>query len=179
MNVSTKITVIIGGARSGKSSFAQELALQRGGKVLFCATAEPMDEEMRSRIAAHKKSRPEAWHTLEAPRNIGDALAGVSSNYHTVIVDCVTLLTANCVRQDLTPAQMEETVDKEISELIDCMGRRQSSYILVSNEVGGGIVPDSELGRAYRDLLGRANQRLAACADEVFLMVAGLRLKIK
>ena len=174
----TRIVLVLGGARSGKSAFAQDLAVRWGGRVLFCATAEPLDDEMRDRIEAHRRSRPVDWDTLEAARDVGPALERVSE-YDIVLLDCVTLLTSNCLTEGASPGEMERAVEKEIDGLVTCIDRHRSSFIIVSNEVGGGLVPDSALARAYRDLLGRANQRLAACADEVYLMVAGLPLRVK
>jgi len=174
-----KIVLILGGARSGKSSYAQKMAADRGGGVLFCATAQPLDEEMRQRIKAHMRSRPAGWDTLEVKDNLSAALADKTERYDTVIVDCITLLAANCVGQTTSGKKAEKSVDAEISGLIGLMQRSRCSFILVSNEVGSGIVPDNALARAYRDALGNANQRLAAAADEIILMTAGLPLKLK
>ncbi len=174
-----KVILLIGGARSGKSTFAQETAAKLGGKVLFCATAEALDDEMRDRIQAHKKSRPESWDTLESPRNLAGSLGQTAADYDTVIIDCITLMVSNCIGDGSSYAQAEEVVLKEISVLTELMKRKQSNYILVSNEVGSGLVPDNRLGRIYRDLLGQANQRLAKCADEVYFMAAGLSLRMK
>jgi adenosylcobinamide kinase / adenosylcobinamide-phosphate guanylyltransferase len=174
-----KIILLLGGARSGKSTFAQEFAANRGGKVLFCATAEALDDEMERRIEIHKKSRPANWDTIESPRNIGKALEQTTPNYDTVIIDCITLLVANCLGGDATCEQAEEFTGNEITALIELLDKRQSNYILVSNEVGSGLVPDNKLGRIYRDILGQVNQRLAKSADEVYFMAAGLSLKMK
>ncbi|MBN1691010.1 MAG: bifunctional adenosylcobinamide kinase/adenosylcobinamide-phosphate guanylyltransferase [Dehalococcoidia bacterium] len=174
-----KIILILGGARSGKSSYAQQAAAEKGGSVLFCATARPLDEEMRQRIEAHRLSRPAGWDTLEVADNLASALADKAESYETILIDCITLLTANCMGNITSGKQAEECVDAEIEGLIGLMQRSRCSFILVSNEVGSGIVPDNALARVYRDALGRANQRLAAAADEVILMTAGLPLKLK
>lgn len=174
-----KIVLVIGGARSGKSDYAQQVAIRIGGKVLFCATAEPLDDEMKARIEAHKKSRPPDWDTLEATRHLGDTLDESGCIYNTVVIDCITLLIANCLGDTQINADPETAAREEIGRLINTIVRRQSSYILVTNEVGNGLVPDNKLGRTYRDALGRANQMLAKCADEVYMMVAGLPVKIK
>ena len=171
--------LLVGGARSGKSTLAQEMAKNLGGRVLFCATAEPLDDEMQTRIMAHKKSRPANWDTIESSRNIGRALEKTASNYDTVIIDCITLLVANCLGDDVSSIQAREAVSGEIEALIQLMAKKQSNYILVSNEVGSGLVPDNKLGRIYRDTLGHVNQQLAKCADEVYFMSAGLSLKMK
>ena len=178
-DLNNKVTLVIGGARSGKSSFAQELAISHGGKVLFCATAEALDDEMKDRIETHRKSRPQDWDTLEAPRNIGMALQKTASNYEVVIIDCITLLVANCLGDNDNAIQTGQTVNDEIDRLIECISGKQCNYILVTNEVGSGLVPENSLARIYRDALGRANQKLAKCADEVYLMTAGLPLKLK
>jgi len=174
-----KIVLILGGARSGKSSYAQKTAADRGGSVLFCATARPLDDEMRERIEAHRRSRPAGWDTLEAKDNLAAALADKAGKYDTVIIDCITLLAANCMGDTAGGAQAEQSVEAEVDGLISLMQQSRCSFILVSNEVGGGIVPENALARVYRDALGRANQRLAAAADEVILMAAGLPLKLK
>jgi adenosylcobinamide kinase / adenosylcobinamide-phosphate guanylyltransferase len=178
-NGNNKITLIIGGARSGKSNFAQEYASQIGGRVLFCATAEPLDGEMVARIEAHKKSRPPGWDTCEASINVGAALQKLAHKYDAVIIDCLTLLVSNCMGDGCSFEQSEHVVTEEIDRLIECLLQKNANYILVTNDVGSGLVPDNTLGRQYRDLLGRANQQLARCADEVYLMVAGLPVKIK
>ena len=174
-----KITLILGGARSGKSTYAQQLAATMGGKVLFCATAEPLDDEMQSRIEQHRRSRPVDWDTVEASRDIGTALHKMVAGYDTVIIDCITLLVANCIGENTNVDTAEQLVHSEITNLINLMQRKHSSYMLVSNELGNGLVPENGLGRVYRDVLGKANQMLAAHADEVYLMVAGLPLKLK
>jgi adenosylcobinamide kinase / adenosylcobinamide-phosphate guanylyltransferase len=178
-STNNKIILLIGGARSGKSTRAQEMAMELGTSVLFCATAEPLDDEMLARIELHKKSRPANWDTIESSRNIGLALAKTVSNYDTVILDCITLLVANCLGDNTTSSKVKQDVSSEITALTDLMAKRQTNYILVSNEVGSGLVPDNKLGRTYRDTLGQVNQQLAKCADEVYFMAAGLSLKMK
>jgi len=179
MTTAKIIVLILGGARSGKSSYAQKMAADRGGKVLFCATAQPLDKDMRERIRAHRRSRPSGWDTLEASEKLAAALKGKTGKYTTVIVDCITLLAANCIGRITDSRKAEKCLDAEISDLIRLMRRSRCNFILVSNEVGSGIVPDNALARVYRDALGKANQRLARAADEVVLMTAGLPLKIK
>lgn len=178
LDTSNKIILVTGGARSGKSSYAQQLASRIGKKILFCATAQPLDNEMKARIEVHRNSRPAGWDTLEANLRIGDSIKKAGEGYDTIIIDCITLLVANCFSGD-DPAVWIARALEEIADLTDLLILRQSNYIIVSNEVGNGIVPDNRIGREYRDTLGRANQMLASCADQVFLMVAGLPLKIK
>ncbi|AKG54037.1 adenosylcobinamide-phosphate guanylyltransferase [Dehalogenimonas sp. WBC-2] len=183
----TKRTILlIGGARSGKSSYAENLARQIGGEVLFVATAEARDEEMKARITAHQKSRPDHWHTLETPCNVGNCIAGDSRKYDTVVLDCVTLLVNNILCQhmlergeEVDERAIEEDIKSEIGLITDGMLKSAATYILVTNEVGEGIIPLGATTRIYRDVLGRANQMLAKACDEVFLMVAGIPLKVK
>jgi len=180
MSAATNKTILLlGGARSGKSAYAQELAGLAGGKVLFCATAEPLDDEMRSRIEKHRRSRPQDWDTLEAGRDIGRALGQQASRYDAVIIDCITILVANVMGDGADTEKTESAVNAEILSLCELLQRRQSTYILVSNEAGSGLVPDNRLGRLYRDELGKANQKLAAVSDEVYLLTAGIPLKLK
>ncbi len=177
-----KSILILGGARSGKSHFAQELALKSNLPVLFVATATAGDEEMRQRIAAHKKNRPVTWKTLEAETHIGNQILQNIGGVQTVVVDCITLLVNNIFRQyneDVKACLLEKGVVAEINELIDCIDRASVDFIIVSNEVGLGLVPADRVSRLYRDLLGKANQMLAKRVDEVYLMVAGLPILIK
>ncbi len=180
-----KTILIIGGARSGKSSFAQELALKSGKAVLFVATAEAGDEEMRRRIEAHRKSRPTAWRTLEVTSHIGVAIRQRPGTAEVVILDCITLLVSNILGQyvgksdEIDVSLVEKEVIGEITALADCIAHVDASFIIVTNEVGLGLVPANRVGRLYRDLLGKANQLLAKQADEVYLMVAGLPVRIK
>lgn len=183
-----RVTLILGGARSGKSDFARELALRNGGPVLFVATAEPGDEEMRARIEAHRRERPRSWRVLEAPRGVGRLLTAEYGGEATVLVDCVTMLVSNVLLTSLPPsgafgvaeAQAAlEAVRREMEELLDAAERHPARYLLVSNEVGLGVVPENALARLYRDALGWANRLLAARADEVYLLVAGVPLAVK
>lgn len=181
-----KSIFIIGGARSGKSHYAQELALESPQPVLFVATAEAGDEEMRQRIENHRKSRPTTWDTLEVTTHIGDKISQNTGEAQTVVVDCVTLLVNNVFQQhgDLTDETIDETliekeVITEINELVDCINHVNASFIIVSNEVGLGLVPADKISRLYRDLLGKANQILAQNVDEVYFLAAGIPLLIK
>jgi adenosylcobinamide kinase/adenosylcobinamide-phosphate guanylyltransferase len=174
-----KSILITGGARSGKSQFAQKLAVEAGGRVLFLATAEAKDEDMRLRIEAHRESRPGNWKTLEVPLGISGIIGQHKGEAEIVVIDCITMLVANIMLQGESKTSAEELALEEIKALINQMDELEATFILVSNEVGLGLVPDNELGRRYRDCLGRANQILAQHADEVYLMVAGIPIRLK
>jgi adenosylcobinamide kinase/adenosylcobinamide-phosphate guanylyltransferase len=203
-----KFILILGGARSGKSSFAQSLAAKLGRKVLFVATGEPLDEEMASRIGEHRRRRPKNWRTLEIDTRVGQKLQGQIKDADVVLLDCITLLVSNILTKEGEPSshhckpftpshcepftlshceessdeaisQAETQVMAEMEDLIDCIDKHEGNFIVVSNEVGLGLVPDNKLGRIYCDLLGKANQLLAQYASEVYLMVSGIPLKMK
>ena len=174
-----EITLILGGARSGKSHYAQQLAMELGDKVLFVATGEALDEEMQARIAAHKKDRPLSWRTLELPIGIGKGIEKEIGDAVVVIIDCLTLLISNLLHDEPDYPEAEKRVLSEINQLIAVMGRLNASFVIVSNEVGMGLVPENKLGRIYRDLLGKANQLLASHSTEVYLMVACLPVQVK
>jgi len=179
---SANCILILGGGRSGKSTLAVEMARKRGGKVLFVATAEPFDDEMKRRINAHKKNRPQSWLTLETPLNVGNEIIKNIGTSKTVILDCITLLVNNVFEkygEKATAGTLEKAVESEIKGLLDCVDKSTATFIIVSNEVGLGIIPADSGSRLYRDLLGRANQMLAARADEVYLLVAGLKMTLK
>lgn len=178
--MSGKLILILGGARSGKTQHAQNLAAQLGGRVTYVATAEGNDDEMRERIRQHRAARPAQWQTLERPLRVGDVL--VEWDADVVVLDCITLLVSNVLMAagDAAPAaQVEAQVRREIDDLLEAWRGAQFTLIVVSNEVGMGLVPPYPLGRIYRDVLGRANQQLAQAADEVSLMIAGLPLRLK
>jgi len=173
--------LILGGARSGKSRLAQEMALEAGGDVLFVATAEAGDEEMKRRIEMHRKNRPPGWRTLEATGGLGQRITPQIGAAGTVIIDCITLLVSNIFggHPDADEDTLEKAVAAEIEALLDCADRADAHLIIVTNEVGLGLVPPDPASRLYRDLLGQANQTLAARADAVYLLVAGIPVTIK
>lgn len=182
--MSGKCILILGGVRSGKSQFAQELASRIGGPVLFVATGEALDEEMGQRIENHKKARPSGWRTVEAPVNVGRRIREQIGDARVVIVDCLTLLVSNVIGHCGDPENVDagvvsEKVAVEIEELAACISEVEATFILVSNEVGMGLVPDNRLGRIYRDCLGKANRDLAQRADAVRFMVAGIPMMVK
>ena len=177
-----RLTLVLGGARSGKSVHAQRLALERGRAVLYVATAEAGDEEMAARIAAHRTERPTHWQTLEAPRKVAKAITVKGGEAEVILIDCLTLLASNVIApmpETVTEKQATAALNEEVDALIEVYQASVADWILISNEAGLGLVPPYPLGRIYRDALGRANQRLAAVADEVLFMVAGLAVKIK
>jgi len=178
-----RLLLVLGGARSGKSTYAQQLAQELGGsRVLFVATAQAWDEEMAQRITQHQQERPVAWRTLETPHHVGQAIALKLDDATVVLVDCLTLLVSNTMLRlsaSPDPAAAAAAVQTELTALLQTCQANGATYIVVSNEVGLGLVPDNPLGRLYRDLLGRANQTLAAQAEAVYFMVAGLAVDVK
>lgn len=205
-----KLILILGGARSGKSTFAEQRAKAFGSDdVLYVATSETKDEEMQQRVEKHRSERPTGWRTLEARRNVAQALRQAQdtalrqaqdtalqherSAEKMILLDCLTFLVANHLLDAAGPAgdpfdgpsadpfdaQIEAAVVAEVEALVGYVQETEVEMLVVSNEVGLGVVPPYELGRAYRDILGRANQILARHADEVYLLVAGIPMKVK
>jgi adenosylcobinamide kinase/adenosylcobinamide-phosphate guanylyltransferase len=177
-----QLTLVLGGARSGKSDFVVHLAQGLGGEqVLFVATASVGDEEMRRRIESHRQTRPKGWRTVEIQRDVGPVILTHAGGARVVILDCLTVLLANRLMEADDPLSpgAEEKVTAEVEGLLACADRLEGRLVVVSNEVGLGVIPVSPLGRAYRDLLGRANQALARAADEVYFLTAGLPQQIK
>jgi adenosylcobinamide kinase/adenosylcobinamide-phosphate guanylyltransferase len=167
---SGRLTLVLGGARSGKSRYAESLVMALPSPWLYVATAEARDGEMAERVAVHQGRRGPSWRTVETPRDIAGALA---ANANTpALVDCLTLWLSNVLLADAD-------VDAEIEHLDGALARAAAPVVLVANEVGSGIVPDNALGRRFRDLQGLLNQRIAARVDRVFLIVAGLPLTLK
>jgi adenosylcobinamide kinase/adenosylcobinamide-phosphate guanylyltransferase len=180
-SLKTELVLILGGARSGKSSYAENLAARLGQNVLYIATAQAGDAEMVDRIEKHRRERPDNWQTLEAPLAVGAALARLDAAPDVLLLDCMTLLTTNLLltHEEKSPAQIELIVQAEVDDIVAAHRKLQVPLIIVSNEVGLGVVPPYPLGRVYRDVLGRANQRLAAAADCVLFMIAGLPMALK
>lgn len=176
--MSKSLTLILGGVRSGKSSFAQRLASE-SNRVLFLATAEAGDQEMAARIKAHKESRPDRWDTLEEPLELADALSPIIGDYDVVILECITLWLSNLMLNEPEGNETMPDISTRISRLLDLYENGSASWIIVSNEVGLGVIPPTKLGRNYADELGRVNQQIAAEADIVYFMAAGLPLKLK
>jgi adenosylcobinamide kinase/adenosylcobinamide-phosphate guanylyltransferase len=192
----SQLTLLLGGARSGKSQYAESLA-SRFERVLYVATAQARDGEMAGRIAAHRQARPSPWRTVEASTGVGSAirvaLADADEPVDAILLDCVTLWMSNLVLQELgeratgdfeelekaDEVVAQERARAEIDDLLAVFRASHVPWFVVSNEVGWGLVPAYPLGRVYRDLLGWANQRLAAEADVVYLMIAGFRVVVK
>ena len=170
-----KLVLVLGGVRSGKSRFAQDLAAELGGDdVLFLATAEARDEEMSRRIRLHRESRPANWQTLEQPLHVGEAIAAIENLPSVILLDCLTLLISNVVLQDDCDAgQAEQRMQVEMDAILNVLQQSESTLIMVSGEVGMGVVPESSLGRLFRDLLGWSNQFLATHASATYFMLAG------
>jgi adenosylcobinamide kinase/adenosylcobinamide-phosphate guanylyltransferase len=169
------VTFVLGGVRSGKSRFAQRIA-SGFGSVIFIATAKPSDPEMELRIERHRKSRLAAWQTLEVPVDLNVAISSLQDSNQLAVVDCLTVYLANV----MSKAQGKESVIRDHTErLCSALKETKASIILVSNEVGSGVHAPTATGRFYCDLLGELNQRVAALADNVILMVAGIPVPIK
>lgn len=176
----SRLVFVTGGARSGKSLFALQTVAAEGGPVTFVATAEALDDEMRERVERHRLERSllgGGWATLEAPRNAAAAVAGAPAG--AVLLDCLSLLVSNVMLAHPDPAEAEEGALEATEALLAAHRTRGGLLVVVSNEVGSGVVPAYPLGRAYRDALGRANQRVAAASDEAYLLVAGLPLRLR
>ena len=173
----TKIVLITGGARSGKSSFAEKLASTLGKDVLFLATAEALDKEMADRIKKHKLKRNSTWKTVEEPININ--ILNKFKNFEgAVILDCVTLWLSNMIHK-FGIEGAEGRILGDIQTLLKTVKTSKFTLIVVSNESGLGIVPENKLAREFRDIAGKCNQLIARMSDEVYFMISGIELKIK
>ena len=189
-----RLILILGGARSGKSAFAERLARKSGRSVAFIATATAGDDEMRERIARHRAARLASWHTIEEPLDLAGAVLKAGQIADVLLLDCITLWLNNLYAQTIgqhaqenegeqfsTLARLDETALQEIEKLLAAAQSLNpgKTLLIVTNEVGLGIVPAYPLGRLYRDTLGYVNQRLAQAADQVYLMVAGMGIDLK
>jgi adenosylcobinamide kinase/adenosylcobinamide-phosphate guanylyltransferase len=171
------LILVTGGSRSGKSGYALERAEKCAAPRLYLATAQAFDEEMARRIQAHKKARPPGWELAEEPFRVAESLAASLQSCRTVVVDCVTLWMSNLLLRDEAFGESEAARCAE--ELATAARVPGSAVIVVTNEVGSGIVPDNEISRRFRDCAGRANQVIARAADEVQFLVSGIAMQIK
>ncbi len=172
-------TLITGGARSGKSRFAEQFATAYGAPLCYLATAQPLDAEMDERIACHRVRRGSDWHTVEEPLALPQTLSRLDGSYRAILVDCITLWLTNLLLQGREDADQEGQVIAEVQRLAATLRSMTTPVILVTNEVGMGIVPEHRLGRLFRDLAGQASQILAATCDEVYTVISGIPLKLK
>lgn len=171
--MTARLALVLGGARSGKSRFAEGLAAAYGLDLVYMATAEAYDDEMRDRIARHRADRADRrWRTVDAPIALAEAVTAEAAPDRALLVDCLTLWLSNVMLADLD-------VEREADRLLAALGQAPCPVVLVSNEVGYGVVPDNALARAFRDHQGRLNQRVAAIAGRVTLVAAGLPLDLK
>ncbi len=170
-----RVVLVTGGARSGKSRFAQELVEGWEGRLVYVATAEVRDAEMADRVACHRADRGPRWRTVEAPLDLAGALDG-ARGIGGVLVDCLTLWTANLLGAH---GDDDRAVDRAVDALVAAVSGFPGRLCLVTNEVGSGIVPANALARRFRDVAGRVNQRVAGVADEAYLVVSGLPLRLK
>jgi len=170
-----ELIFIIGGTRSGKSQQAQKLAAAYGQKVGYLATCIPGDEEMAQRVLLHQKNRPSHWETIEAPREVVQVLRQDSAGFEAIVIDCLTLWIFNLMEIHRSEAE----ILTQVEQLCEVAKEAKAPILLVSDEVGGGIVPDNALARKFRDVTGGANQIVARHAAAVYWMVAGIPVKIK
>lgn len=182
-----KFIFILGGARSGKSSVAEKITKALGKKVLYIATAAVLDGEMAKRVDLHQKRRPGSWTTIEETHQVSRIIAQHSTEYEVIMIDCLTLLISNLLLDDNYPANnmpmhstdKEKAILGEIEQLSIAAREADAHIVLVSNDVGAGIVPDNKMGRIYRDIVGWTNQIAARHADEVYYTLAGLPVELK
>jgi len=182
LEVTGPLILLLGGARAGKSDHALRLAAKHRGepqeKVCFIATAQALDEDMTVRIARHREQRPSDWQTIEEPYQIAEALRQ-GGEARVVIVDCLTMFVSNWLLRYADEHECEQSVRRITRDFLELAQSRRQTIICVSNEVGLGIVPETPLGRVFRDVLGRVNQDFAAAAGEVYLLIAGLPFAVK
>lgn len=178
----SKIILVTGGARSGKSLFAEKYAHQIGTKIAYIATAQIYDNEMKNRVDIHRSRRPAEWKTFEAPYAAEQAIYEADETADTILFDCLTIYTSNLLLAQTAPidkADRYQSVKQAIDRLIKSVESINSTVIFVTNEVGMSIVPENALAREYRDLAGMVNQMVAASAHEVYLVVSGIPVNIK
>ncbi|CEQ19638.1 bifunctional adenosylcobalamin biosynthesis protein [[Clostridium] sordellii] len=183
-----KLILVTGGSRSGKSNFAESLCMDRSNSTAYIATSIPFDDEMKDRVRKHKESRSNNWKTYEVYKDIYKNIDDISKKHQTVILDCVTLLINNLMFEygidfdKCTPQEankMEDYIKDQIEKLVIEINKTDLYFIVVTNELGMSLVPDNKLCRIYSDIVGRINQYIAKCSDEVYFVVSGIPMKIK
>lgn len=184
----SNIILVTGGARSGKSNFAESLCIKQNNRTAYIATSIPFDDEMKNRVKKHQESRPKEWKTYEIYKDIYSIVEELDNNHDTVIMDCVTLMVNNLmftygIEVDQATSEelneLEEYIKEQIKKLMEAIKKTNLYFVIVSNEVGMGIVPENKLSRIYADFVGRANQLIAKYSDEVYLVVSGIPMKVK
>lgn len=176
--------VVTGGARSGKSTFGESLLMDKK-EVLYIATSIPFDDEMKDRVKKHKNSRPSYWDTLECYKAIGENIRGLEKTYEGIILDCITIMITNLLIENINEnseidyREIEDIIIDEVKSMVHFFNKYEGEVVLITNEVGSGIVPENKLSREFRDIAGRVNQYLAKEAEQVYLAVSGIPVKIK
>lgn len=182
------LTLVTGGARSGKSSFGENLLKDIDGKVLYIATAQAFDDEMKDRIKKHRKGRPSNWITLEGYKNLDSSISEYKKEFSAIFLDCITIMITNLMLEEdfdwdtITPMEidlLEQKVFDQVEALIYTVKSFGVPVVFITNEIGFGIVPENRLARIFRDITGRINKYIAKQADNVFLVVCGISIKIK
>lgn len=184
----SKVILVTGGARSGKSSFAEQLCKDRNNNTAYIATSIPFDDEMKDRVKKHKESRPQNWKTYEIYKDIYSIIEDISKSHETVILDCVTLLVNNLMFThdiDIENAtqdeinELEKYIKEQVNKLIEEIRKTELYFVAVTNELGMAVVPANKLSRVYTDIVGRINQQIATQSDEVYFVVSSIPMKIK
>lgn len=184
----SKIILVTGGARSGKSNFAESLCINRNNSTAYIATSIPFDDEMKDRVKKHKESRPQNWRTYEIYKDIYSIIDNISKEHETVILDCVTLLVNNLMftygieideatSEDIN--ELEDYIKKQVNKLLNEVEKTNLYFVIVTNELGMGVVPANKLSRVYSDIVGRINQQISSRSDEVYFVVSGIPMKVK
>lgn len=184
----SNIILVTGGARSGKSSFAESLCIKQNNKTAYIATSVAFDDEMKNRVKKHQESRPKEWKTYEIYKDIYSIVEALDKNHDTVIMDCVTLMVNNLmfthgIEVDEASSEelneLENYIREQINKLLEAVKKTNLYFVIVTNEIGMGIVPENKLSRIYGDFVGRVNQLIASYSDEVYFVVSGIPMKVK
>jgi adenosylcobinamide kinase/adenosylcobinamide-phosphate guanylyltransferase len=184
----SKVILVTGGARSGKSNFAEQLCINRNNETAYIATSIPFDDELKDRVKKHKESRPQNWNTYEIYKDIYSIIEEISKKHKTAILDCVTLLVNNLMftyEIDIDKANQDQInnlemyIKDQVSKLFKEIKKTDLYFVTVTNELGMAVVPDNKLSRVYTDIVGRINQCIASQSDEVYFVVSGIPMKIK